>query len=315
MTWLLLAEAGVPEGGLFDLDATLPLMAVQVVLLTFLLNVLFFRPVGKVVEDREGYISTSRADAKQKLAQVERLEADLAEQLKGARQAAQAVIVEAEQEVDRLYREALAQAEAEANRTKEESRRAIEAERESARTQLKGSGGSAEHHDHQPFAGRVMTLNLNPLETNLVNLVIVIGLLFWFLRGFLGGILERRRAAILQELQDAESRLKTATENLSQAQSELAAAQQKAEKIRADGQARAAGIRAEGEKRTISVMAAIKAGADADAEADAARIKDSLRREAALAAIDKALAELPARLDASAQAKLIDSTIKNLENA
>jgi len=160
-----------------------------------------------------------------------------------------------------------------------------------------------------------MSLNFNPLETNLVNLVIVISLLVWFLRGFLGGILERRRAAILQELQDAESRLKTAAENLSQAQSELAAAQEKAEKIRADGQARAAGIRSEGEKRTISVMAAIKAGADADAEADAARIKDSLRREAALAAIDKALAELPARLDASAQAKLIDSTIKNLENA
>ena len=160
-----------------------------------------------------------------------------------------------------------------------------------------------------------MNLNLNPLETNLVNLVIVISLLFWFLRGFLGGILERRRAAILQELQDAESRLKTATEDLSKAQSELAAAQQKAEKIRADGQARAAGIRAEGEKRTISVMAAIKAGADADAEADAARIKDSLRREAALAAIDKALTELPGRLDDKAQAKLIDSTIKNLENA
>ena len=90
------------------------------------------------MEDREGYISTSRADAKQKLAQVERLEADLAEQLKGARQAAQSLVVEAEQEVDRLYREALAAAEAEANRTKEESRRVIEAERESARSQLKG---------------------------------------------------------------------------------------------------------------------------------------------------------------------------------
>ena len=160
-----------------------------------------------------------------------------------------------------------------------------------------------------------MSLNFNPLETNLVNLVIVISLLVWFLRGFLGGILERRRSAILQDLQDAESRLKTATENLSQAQSELAAAQQKAEKIRADGQARAAGIRAEGEKRTISAMAAVKAGADADAEADAARIKDSLRREAALAAIDNVLVQLPGRLDASAQAKLIDSTIKNLENA
>ena len=46
-----------------------------------------------------------------------------------------------------------------------------------------------------------MTLNFNPLETNLVNLAIVIGVLFWFLRGFLGGILERRRSAILQALQ------------------------------------------------------------------------------------------------------------------
>merc|ERR1711924_168571 len=113
-----MGEAGVPEGGPFDLDATWALMAVQVVLLTFLLNALFFRPVGKVVEEREGFISTSRADAKQKLAEVEKLEADLAEQLKGARQAAQAVTTEAEQEVDRLYREALAQAEAEANRSK-----------------------------------------------------------------------------------------------------------------------------------------------------------------------------------------------------
>ena len=136
MTWLLLAEAGVPEGGLFDLDATLPLMAVQVVLLTFLLNILFFRPVGKVVEDREGYISTSRADAKEKLAQIQRLEADLAEQLKGARQAAQAAVVEAEQEVDGLYRAAITQAELEANSTKEAARREMDDERNQARSQL-----------------------------------------------------------------------------------------------------------------------------------------------------------------------------------
>ena len=59
-------------------------------------------------------------------------------------------------------------------------------------------------------------------------------MLFWFLRGFLGGILERRRSAILQDLQDAEARLKTATEALTKAQSELAAAQQKAEQIRVE---------------------------------------------------------------------------------
>ena len=160
-----------------------------------------------------------------------------------------------------------------------------------------------------------MSLNFNPLETNLVNLAIVIGVLVWFLRGFLGGILDRRRQAILQELQEAESRLQKASDDFSKAKSDLAAAQQKADQIRADGEARAATIRSSGEQRTIAAMAAVKQGAVADADAEAARIKDTLRREAALAAIDKVLSDLPSRLDAKAQAKLIDSTIQNLENA
>lgn len=135
-SWLLLAEAGAQEGGLFDLDATLPLMAVQVVLLTLILNALFFRPVGRAVEEREGFIATSRADAKQKLAQAQRLEADLTEQLKEARQQAQQLIVEAEQDVDKLYREALAAAQADANATREQARREIEAQRDQALASL-----------------------------------------------------------------------------------------------------------------------------------------------------------------------------------
>ena len=131
-SWLLLAEAATPKGGLFDLDATLPLMAVQVVLLTFILNALFFRPVGQAVEEREGFISTSRAQAKEKLAQAERLEADLKAQLLEARRQSQSVIVEAEQEVDRLYREALALAQAEANSQRESSRRQVEVQKEQA---------------------------------------------------------------------------------------------------------------------------------------------------------------------------------------
>jgi F-type H+-transporting ATPase subunit b len=131
-SWLLLAEAGAPEGGLFDLDATLPLMAAQVVLLTLILNSLFFRPVGRAVEEREGYVSTSRADAKEKLAQAQRLEAELVEQLKEARQQAQQLIVQAEQDADKLYREALALAQAEANANRERARREIEVERDQA---------------------------------------------------------------------------------------------------------------------------------------------------------------------------------------
>ena len=113
MTSLLIF--GASEGGLFDFDATLPLMAVQVVLLTFILNALFFKPVGRVVEEREDYVLTNQTEAKQKLAEVEKLEADLRTQLKEARKSAQKVISEAEEDSNRLYKEALALANSEAN--------------------------------------------------------------------------------------------------------------------------------------------------------------------------------------------------------
>jgi len=128
---------GASEGGLFDFDATLPLMAAQVVLLTYILNALFFKPVGKVVEEREDYVLTSRTEAKKKLAEVEKLETDLKNQLKGARQAAQKVIAEAEDDSDKLYKEALSLANSEANASRENVRREIDSQRESALNQLK----------------------------------------------------------------------------------------------------------------------------------------------------------------------------------
>ena len=135
MTSLLIF--GASEGGLFDFDATLPLMAVQVVILTFILNALFFKPVGRVVEEREDYVTSSLAEAKKKLLEVQQLESDLKNQLKEARQAAQSVINEAETDSENLYKEALALATAEANASREEARREIDSQRESALNQLR----------------------------------------------------------------------------------------------------------------------------------------------------------------------------------
>ena len=128
---------GASEGGLFDFDATLPLMAVQVVLLTFILNALFFKPVGRVVEEREDYVNTSRADAKRKITEVKQLETELKDQLKQARLEAQKVILEAEQDSENLYKEALALATSEANASREKARREIDSQRDEALNQLK----------------------------------------------------------------------------------------------------------------------------------------------------------------------------------
>ena len=133
---------GASEGGLFDFDATLPLMAVQVVLLTFILNALFFKPVGQVVEEREGYVNTSRAEAKKKIAEVQKLETELKNQLKEARIAAQKVILEAEQDSENLYKEALALATTEANASREKARFEIDSQRDDALNQLKKESDS-----------------------------------------------------------------------------------------------------------------------------------------------------------------------------
>ena len=124
------------EGGLFDINATLPLMAIQVVILTYLLNTLFFKPVGKVVEKRENFVSTNISEAKKKLAEVEKLEADLLDQLQKARSEAALIVSEAEKDSDKLYQEALDLANNEANASKEKARIEIENQTSSARKQL-----------------------------------------------------------------------------------------------------------------------------------------------------------------------------------
>jgi len=60
-------------GGLFDFNATLPLMAIQFVLLTTILTFTFYKPVGKVLEERETLISGNLATASERLLKADTL--------------------------------------------------------------------------------------------------------------------------------------------------------------------------------------------------------------------------------------------------
>jgi len=104
-------------------------------------------------------------------------------------------------------------------------------------------------------------LNFDLFESNIINLAIVIAGLVWFLPKVLGSVLERRRSAILNDLEEAEQRLQQANAALIVAQEDLANAQTKAERIRIDGVARADAIRLESEQRTVEEMARLKQSA------------------------------------------------------
>jgi F-type H+-transporting ATPase subunit b len=85
-------------GGLFDFNATLPLMAIQFVLLTIVLTFLFYKPVSKVIDERENYISGNLTEASEKLMKADELYKQYDEQLKTARVSAQSIIAKSEKE-------------------------------------------------------------------------------------------------------------------------------------------------------------------------------------------------------------------------
>ena len=67
-------------------------------------------------------------------------------------------------------------------------------------------------------------LNLDILETGLINILILIAILVYTGKDFLGSLLEERKTSIVQGVQDAEDRLNEANRRLSEAQKQLSQA-------------------------------------------------------------------------------------------
>lgn len=64
-------------------------------------------------------------------------------------------------------------------------------------------------------------LNTDILETGLINIIALVGILFYTGRDFLGSLLEERKTTIVKGVQDAENRLNEAKKRLNEAQKQL----------------------------------------------------------------------------------------------
>ena len=76
-------------GGLFDINATLPLVAIQFILLVVLLNVVLYSPLLTVIEERKEYILTNLGKASEILAEANKLTAQYEQELTSVRKEAQ----------------------------------------------------------------------------------------------------------------------------------------------------------------------------------------------------------------------------------
>jgi F-type H+-transporting ATPase subunit b len=76
-------------GGLFDFNATLPLVAIQFILLTVVLNIVLYSPLLTIIEERKEYILTNLGKASEILAEANKLTTQYEEELANVRREAQ----------------------------------------------------------------------------------------------------------------------------------------------------------------------------------------------------------------------------------
>ena len=76
-------------GGLFDINATLPLVAIQFVLLTVILNIILYNPLLTIIEERKEYILTNLSKASEILAEANKLTEQYEQELTSVRKEAQ----------------------------------------------------------------------------------------------------------------------------------------------------------------------------------------------------------------------------------
>jgi len=76
-------------GGLFDINATLPLVAIQFVLLMVILNIILYSPLLTIIEERKEYILTNLGKASEILAEANKLTIQYEEELTSVRKEAQ----------------------------------------------------------------------------------------------------------------------------------------------------------------------------------------------------------------------------------
>jgi len=76
-------------GGLFDFNGTLPLVAIQFVLLVIILNIVLYNPLLTIIEERKEYILTNLSKASEILTEANKLTAQCEEELANVRKEAQ----------------------------------------------------------------------------------------------------------------------------------------------------------------------------------------------------------------------------------
>ncbi|MGB0561983.1 MAG: F0F1 ATP synthase subunit B' [Spirulinaceae cyanobacterium] len=142
---ILLAQAAEESGGLFDFDATLPLMAAQFLLLVLVLNALFYKPLGDALDERDSYVRQKQLSARERLAEAKAKAEQYDQELIGVRREAQEVIAAAQAEAQQTVTAEVQAAQKQVQQEREAAAKEIETQKSQAFAALEGEVDALSH--------------------------------------------------------------------------------------------------------------------------------------------------------------------------
>jgi len=121
---------------MFDFDATLPLMAVQFLLLVVILNAVFYKPLTKAIEDRNDYIRRNQVEAQERLSKAENLAKQYESELAETRKQSQTMIAAAQADAQKIVATKIAEAQEQARLQREQAQKELDQQKQEAMTVL-----------------------------------------------------------------------------------------------------------------------------------------------------------------------------------
>ncbi|MEW6425125.1 MAG: F0F1 ATP synthase subunit B [Bacillota bacterium] len=122
---------------MLEFNATLLAQIFHFVVLLIFLRVVAYKPIAKLLKDRQEYIANNVAAAEEERAQAEKLKQQYLADLQKAREEAQGILAQATRAAELQAQEIIAAAREEADRVKESALADIQREREKAVRELR----------------------------------------------------------------------------------------------------------------------------------------------------------------------------------
>ena len=157
-----------------------------------------------------------------------------------------------------------------------------------------------------------VSLNTDIFETNVINITILAGGLFYLLSGALSESLSERQQKILGAIQESEERLEEATTRLTESETQLAQAQMVIESIQKDSEQTAQQVKSSILTDGKAEIERLTATAKAQITTIESRVRKQISDYVVTLALQRITMQLEGKLTSKLQKQIIDRNISKL---